>query len=126
RSPSMLKVYVAAVAAYHAPIAGQSVGKNNLVVYFLKGSRRLNPLRPITIPSWDLPIVLRALRSLPFEPLQSIDLHPLMLKTVLLLALTSVKCMGDLQVLSVNPTCLEFGPNDSEVILKPRQGYVPK
>ncbi len=29
RSPSTLKVYVAAVAASHAPIDGQSVGKNN-------------------------------------------------------------------------------------------------
>ncbi len=44
--PSMLKVYVAAIAASHAPIDGQSVGRNNLVVRFLKGSRRLNPPRP--------------------------------------------------------------------------------
>ncbi len=29
RSPSTLKVYVAAIAASHAPIDGQSVGKNN-------------------------------------------------------------------------------------------------
>ncbi len=33
RSPSTLKVYVAAIAASHAPIAGQSVGRNNLVVW---------------------------------------------------------------------------------------------
>ncbi len=31
----------------------------------------------------------------------------------------------DLQ-LSVNSACLEFGPNDSKVILKQRLGYVPK
>ncbi len=31
RSPSMLKVYVAAIAALHAPIDDQSVGRNNLV-----------------------------------------------------------------------------------------------
>ncbi|KAI2657603.1 Protein P [Labeo rohita] len=90
------------------------------------GSWRLNPPRPITIPSWELPTVLRALRIPPFEPLQSIDLCPLMLKTTLLLALASVKHMGDLQVLLVNSTCLEFGPNDSKVVLKPRQVYVPK
>ncbi len=28
-SPSMLKVYVAAIAASHTPIDGQSVGRNN-------------------------------------------------------------------------------------------------
>ncbi|KAL0173136.1 hypothetical protein M9458_033447, partial [Cirrhinus mrigala] len=31
RSPSTLKVYVAAIAAFHAPIADQSIGRNNLV-----------------------------------------------------------------------------------------------
>ncbi len=41
RSPSMLKVYVAAIAASHTPIDGQSVGRNNPVVRFLKGSIRL-------------------------------------------------------------------------------------
>ncbi len=48
------------------------------------------------------------------------------LKTALLLALASVKWVGDLQAPSVNPACLEFGPNDSKVILKPRLCYVPK
>ncbi len=39
-----------------------------------------------------------------------------------LLALTSVKRVGDLQVLSISPACLE----DSKVVLKQWQGYVPK
>jgi len=34
------KVYVAVIAAYHAPVAGRSLGKNDLVVRFLKGARR--------------------------------------------------------------------------------------
>ncbi|KAI2644810.1 hypothetical protein H4Q32_024702 [Labeo rohita] len=73
-SPSTLKVYVAAITASHAPIAGQSVGRNNLVVRFLKGSRRLNPPCPLTIPTWDLSTVLRALKGPPFEPLPGSDL----------------------------------------------------
>ncbi|KAL0165985.1 hypothetical protein M9458_037829, partial [Cirrhinus mrigala] len=112
RSPSTLKVYVAAIAAFHAPIADQSIGRNNLVVRFLKGSRRINPSRPHTIPTWDLSTVLRALKNL----------KPLTLKTALLLALVSVKHIGDLQALSISPSCLEFGPGDSKVILKPRHG----
>ncbi len=126
RSLSTLKVHVAAIAAAHAPIDGQSVGRNNLVVRFLKGSRRFNPSRPVTVPTWDLPTVLRALKSLPFEPLQSVDLPPLMLKTALLLALISVKRMGDLQVLSVSISCLKCGPNDSKIVLKSRHVYIPK
>ncbi len=91
RSHSTLKVFVAAIAAFHAPIAGQSVGRDNTVVRFLKGARRLNPPRPLTVPTWDLPTVLRALKGPPFEPLQSTDLRSLSLKTALLLALASVK-----------------------------------
>ncbi len=123
RSHSTLKVFVAAIAAFHAPIAGQSVGRDNSVVRFLKGARRLNPPRPLTVPTWDLPTVLRALKGPPFEPLQSTNLRH---KTALLLALASVKRVGDLQALSISPACLEFGPNDSKVVLKPRHGYVPK
>ncbi len=44
-SPTMLKDYVAAIAASQAPIAGQ-VGRDNLVVRFLRGASRLNPPRP--------------------------------------------------------------------------------
>ena len=126
RSPSTLKVYVAAIAAHHAPVAGQSLGRNDLVLWFLKGARRLNPSKPPSVPSWDLSTVLGALKSPPFEPLQSVDLKPLSLKTALLLALAYIKRDGDLQALSVSPSCLEFGLDDSRVILKPRHGYVPK
>ncbi|XP_016362283.1 taste receptor type 1 member 1-like [Sinocyclocheilus anshuiensis] len=63
RAPSTLKVYVAAIAVNHSLEAGQSIGKNDLIVKFLKGARRLNPPRPQTVPFWDLSIVLRAQRG---------------------------------------------------------------
>ncbi len=118
RSHSTLKVFVAAIAAFHAPIAGQSVGRDNSVVRFLKGARRLNPPRPLTVPTWDLPTVLRALKGPPFEPLQSTELRSFSLKTALLLALASVKRVGDLQVLSTSPACLEFGPPETKAWLR--------
>ncbi len=61
------------------------------VTQFLRGARRMNPPRPRTVPPWDLPTVLRALKGLPFEPLQFSSLRVLSLKTALLLALASVK-----------------------------------
>ncbi len=67
-SHSTLRVFVAA-------IAGQLVGRDNSVVHFLKGDKRLNPPRPLTVPTWDLPTVLRALKGPPFEPLQSTNLR---------------------------------------------------
>ncbi len=125
-SPSTLKVYVAAIAANHDPVEGKSVGKHDWVVRFLRGARRLNPPRPPSIPSWDLSLVLRALQHGPFEPLQTVEPKFLSMKTLLLLALASIKRVGDLHAFSVDDSCLQFGPADSQIILRPRPGYVPK
>ncbi len=125
-SPSTLKVYVAAIAANHDPVEGKSVGKHDWVVRFLRGARRLNPPRPPSIPSWDLSLVLRALQQGPFEPLQTVEPKFLSMKTLLLFALASIKRVGDLRAFSVDDSCLQFGPADSQIILRPRPGYVPK
>ncbi len=50
-SPSTLKVYAAAIAAHHDAVYGQSLGKHDLIVRFLKGARRMNPSRPPLVPS---------------------------------------------------------------------------
>ncbi len=105
---------------------GKSIGKHELVIRFLRGARGLNPPRPPSIPSWNLSLVLRALQQGPFEPLQTVELKFLSMKTLLLLALTSIKRVGFLHVFSVDDSCLEFGPADSQVILSPRPSYVRK
>ncbi len=125
-SPSTLKVYVAAIAAHHDAVDGRSLGKHDLIVRFLKGARRMNPSRPPLVPSWDLSIVLAGLQRGPFEPLDSVELKFLSLKTALLTALTSIKRVGELQAFSVSEECLVFGPVYSHVVLRPRPGYVPK
>ncbi len=38
--PSTLKVYVAAILAFHAAINGRPVGKYDLIIRFLRGARR--------------------------------------------------------------------------------------
>ncbi len=125
-SPSNLNVYVAAISAHHDPVEGRSVGKHDLVIRFLREARRLNPSRPPFLPSWDLALVLRALQTAPFEPLQSVELKFLSMKTLILTALASIKRVGDLQTFSVDELCLEFGPADSSATLRPRHSYVPK
>ncbi len=59
RSSSNIKVYAAAIAAFHAPIAGRLVGRDSAVTTFLRGARRMNPPRPCTVPPWNLTTVLR-------------------------------------------------------------------
>ncbi len=68
--------------------------------------------------------MLRALQQGPFEPLQTVEPKFLSMKTLLLLALASIKRVGD--AFSVDDSCLQFGPADSQIILRPRPGYVPK
>ncbi|KAK3530888.1 hypothetical protein QTP70_004404 [Hemibagrus guttatus] len=58
--------------------------------------------------------------------MESVSEKFLTLKMALLLALASLRRVGDLQALSVAPTCLEFAPDMSKAILHPRAGYVPK
>ncbi len=70
--------------------------------------------------------MLEALALPPFEPLQTVGLRELSLKTTLLLALASVKRVGDLQALSMNADCMQFGLGDCNITLKPKLGYVPK
>ncbi len=48
------------------------------------------------------------------------------MKILLLVALTSIKRVGDLHAFSVDESCLEFGPADSLATLRPWPGYVPK
>ncbi|KAI2665989.1 Transposon Ty3-G Gag-Pol polyprotein [Labeo rohita] len=123
---STRKVYVAAILAYHAPLGGIPVGRNPLVVRFLRGVLRLRPPTRPRVPTWDLAVVLEALCRPAFEPIEEIPIRFLTIKTVLLLALTSLKRVGDLQALSVAPSHLEFSPGMIKAFLYPRPGYVPK
>ncbi len=85
-SSSTIKVYTAVIAAFHAPIA-----------IFLRGARRTTPPHPCTVPAWDLPTILRALKGPQFELFQFTSLRALLFKTTLLLELALVKRVGDLQ-----------------------------
>ncbi len=120
-----LRVYVAAIAAQRE-LDEIPLGRHRLVSAFMRGARRLRPVRPMAVPSWDLSIVLEGLVTAPFEPLESASDRILTLKVVLLLALTSLKRVGDLQAFSVSETCMDFAPGLVKVTLRPRPGYIPK
>ncbi len=50
----------------------------------------------------------------------------LTLKALFLLAISSLKRIGDFQALSVAPSCLEFAPGVVKAFLHLRIGYIPK
>ena len=74
------------------------------------------PSYPSRPPSWDLSKVLRFLLSDAFEPLWEAPLRALTKKVLLLLALATAKCVGELQALShlvsfvSGDACLSYVP----------------
>ncbi len=72
------------------------LGRHRMASAFMRGVRRLRPVRPTAVPSLDLSVVLEGLVTAPFEPLESTSERILTLKVTLLLALTSLKRVGDL------------------------------
>ncbi len=104
-----LRVYVAAIAA-RRELDEIPLGRHRMVSAFMRGARRLRPVRPTAVPSWDLSVVLEGLVTAPFEPLESASDRILTLKVVLLLALTSLKRVGDLQAFSDSEPCMDFAP----------------
>ncbi len=119
------RVYVAAIAAWRE-LDENPLGRHRMVSAFMRGVRRLRPVRPTAVPSWDLSVVLEGLVTAPFEPLESVSERILTLKVALLLALTSLKRVGDFQAFSVGETCMDFAPGLVKVTLRPRPGYIPK
>lgn len=126
RSPSTLKVYVAAISCRHIEVDGGTVGSNKYISLFLKGARRLHPPRRPVVPPWDLTMVLEALKSPPFEPLAEVGMKWRSMKTAFLLAMVSAKRVGELRALSVHESCCRWNPDRSGVTLWPDASFVPK
>lgn len=55
-------------------------------------------------------MVLEGVSLAPFKLLESASKKFLILKIAFMLAITSLKRVGDLQALSISPPCLEFAP----------------
>lgn len=75
----------------------------------------------VRVLAWDLAITLA-----PFEPLDLATNMCIALKVAFLLAITSLKRVGDLRALLVASSCIEFAPGRVKAILHSRSGYVPK
>ncbi|KAL1268394.1 hypothetical protein QQF64_033757 [Cirrhinus molitorella] len=95
-------------------------------IRFMRGARRLSRVSKLLIPPWDLSVVLNALSQPPFEPIENTDLKLLSLKVAMLLALSTVKRVGELHALSVHNSCMQFAMDFSRVTLKTNPAFVPK
>lgn len=69
-----LKVYEAAMSVSYALLEGLSVGKYQLVIRFLRGTRRLKPMSSTRVPTWDLSVVLEGLFRASLYHWKAVDL----------------------------------------------------
>ena len=113
KSPSTLKVYLAAISACHVRTDGLSPGCHFLASQFLKGARRLRPPRSTSLPTWILDVVLESLTKALFEPLHSVDMKFVSIKTAFLLSVVLAKRVGELHALSVHSSCTRFAGDGS-------------
>ena len=79
--------------------------------------RHFRPVSKPIAPFWALAFVLDMLCDAPFEPMESVNLKILSYKTALLVSLVSAKRIGDLSVLSVHCSCMQFTLGKSKVTL---------
>lgn len=126
RSVSTLRVFASAITSGHQGFGRFSACSHPLVKRFLRGARRMRPPPRQIVPPWDLQTVLDGLEGPPFEPLDSAEIRFLSFKTVVLLALSSAKRVGDLCALSVHPSCISFSQDGGLVHLWPNPAFHPK
>ena len=76
------------------------------------------------MPPWTLSVVLKALLEKPFEPLATMDLRILTLKTVFLVAITTARRSSELSALRMDPPFLNF--HKDKVVLRTDPTFLPK
>ena len=76
------------------------------------------------VPQWSLTLVLRVLREAPFEPMGTISLRALTLKTVFLVALASGRRRSEIHALGVSNGLLKL--SKTEAVLRTSPGFLAK
>lgn len=93
-----------------------------MISQLLKNFQLNRPKPLVSVPKWDLTLVLRVLSRQPYEPLSDIDFKRLAMKTVFLLLLASARRRGD--IYAIDPRRITY--TDRAAILFPFPGYLPK
>ena len=94
-----LNSYRSAISSIHGKVDGYPIGQHPLVNRALKGAYHSRPPQPRYNTFWDVSIVLHYIRDLGSN--ESLSLHKLTLKTVMLLALTRPSRSMDLSSLDI-------------------------
>ena len=102
--------YRSMLSAIMKPVEGMPFGKHPTVVRLMKGVFNSRPPVRTLVPEWDLKKVLDMLSAEPFEPIDTISLENLTLKSVFLVAVSTFKRCSDLEALRVDEGHMKVVP----------------
>ena len=112
-SASSVKVHRSAVCTTIRQMGGPSFSDDPLLRDLVRGAALAEAKSPHRTPSWDLFLVLLALRLPPYEPLKQSSLKHLTLKMTFLVSLASGRRCSEVHTLSELPSDVAFEPDGS-------------
>ena len=98
--------YKSVISSTWSSVGNNTLVDNAVIRELIKSFYQQNPPADKYIPTWNLALVLDALRKPPFEPLVSISLANLAVKTLFLIALSSGRRRSELHAMVVRGTAL--------------------
>ena len=118
--------YVTAISHRHSQVKFGSrsyrLSKLPSLQTWLKGLKEQKGVPRVLVPTWNLEIVLSALKRAPYHPVESIDLKHLTWKAAFLVAITSARRASEIHALRADS--LQFG--SSSVTASVDINFVPK
>ena len=112
-SASLVKMHLSAVCTTIRQMGGSTFSDDPLLRDLVRGAALAEAKSPHRIPSWDLFLVLSALRLPPYEPLKQSSLKHLTLKTTFLVSFSSGRRCSQVHALSGLPNDVAFEPDGS-------------
>lgn len=121
---SSIKAHLAALSRFRRNSISPSLCASSLIKSFMKGLfREFAPVK-LPPPEWELNIILMQLMKHPFEPIHKAELKFLTWKVALLLALTSVRRVSEIQAFTIKEPFLYF--TQDYVTLRTNPNFIPK
>ena len=125
-SPSTIKGYCSAISRTIHLSGGPHFGSDEFISLLVKNFSFERPRQRVLIPSWNLSLVLSALKSHPFEPAEEVDIKFLFYKCCFLLALASGRRRSEIHAFSTSNSCLHFSRDKSSVTLLTDPAFLAK
>lgn len=124
-APITIKGYRSAIARVYRMTGRFDPGKDQYLSFLMDNFSLERPRVQCLFPKWSLEIVLNFLKSSIFEPLDQVDHHRVLQKTVFLISLATAARVSEIHALSASKDCLRWNLDGSVSVLT-APGFISK